>query len=143
MLLAAVLSGCGLGAVEVSPHTPLPGTAQVCDELISRLPDVVSDGVRRDVDPPSPAVAAWGRPPIILRCGVPEPTDVDPTLAVLNVSGVDWRSVPGEGGTFFSTDGRVAVVEVAIPDDYAPEADVLIDLAPAISAVPGADAAPS
>ena len=41
--------------------------------------------VRRDVEPPSEAAAAWGQPPVILRCGVEEPTAVDPTQAVLEV----------------------------------------------------------
>jgi hypothetical protein len=71
-------------------------------------------------------------------------------MAVLDVAGVGWRAVPGQGGTFFYTDGRVVVLEVAIPDDYAPEADVLVDLAPAVtdtvptlSEDPAADSAPS
>jgi hypothetical protein len=106
----------------------------VCSDLVAALPDTVSDAVRREVDPPGGTVAAWGKPPVILRCGVPEPAGVDPTTAVLSVDGVDWLPVPGQNGTFFVTVDRVAVVEVAVPRDYAPEADVLADLAPAVAA---------
>jgi len=135
VLLAPAVTGCGFGAVSVPAHTPLPGTDQMCAELVAALPEVVDDAVRRDLEPPSTAVAAWGQPPIILRCGTPEPAGIDPTAAVLEVAGVGWRPLPGQGGTFFVTADRAAVVEVAIPDDYAPEADVLVDLAPAVSAV--------
>lgn len=127
-------AGCGFGPVDVPAHVPVPGAVETCTALVEALPEVVDDAVRRDVEPPTDAAAAWGQPPVILRCGVEEPVDVDPTLAVLEVGGVGWRSVPGSGGTFFYTDGRTVVVQVAVPDDYAPEADVLIDLAQAVEA---------
>jgi hypothetical protein len=67
----------------------------------------------------------------------------DPTATVLEVDGVEWLPVPGEGGTFFTTVGRVAHVEVAVPDDYAPEADVLSDLTgPVTATVPQVAASP-
>lgn len=132
-VLALTLAACGFGAVSVPAHTPLPETEDVCADLVAALPDVVDDAVRRDVDPPSPGVAVWGQPPIILRCGVLVPAGIDPTMAVLEVGGVGWQSVPGAGGTFFVTVDRAAVVEVGVPDDYAPEADVLVDLADAVS----------
>lgn len=134
---AAVLAcaGCGFGPVPVAEHAPLPGTQGVCADLLAAAPDVLADAVRREVEPPSPGVAAWGRPPIILRCGVPEPS-VDPTATVLEVDGVGWYDIEGEGGTFFVTADRAVTVEVAVPDDYAPEAEVLLDLADAVSTVP-------
>jgi hypothetical protein len=59
---------------------------------------------------------------------------------VLVLDGVSWLPVAGQGGTFFTTVDRAASVEVAVPDDYAPEADVLLDLAPVIEAtLPPAD----
>jgi hypothetical protein len=114
----------------------------MCAALVEALPEVVADAVRRDVEPAGPAVAAWGDPPVILRCGVPAPV-ADPTTTVLALDGVDWLPVPGEGGTFFTTVGRAAQVQVAVPDDYAPEADVLSDLADAVTAaVPLTPASP-
>jgi hypothetical protein len=49
------------------------------------------------------------------------------------VESVGWFPVDGEGGTFFTATDREPHVEVAIPDDYAPEAVVLADLATAIT----------
>ena len=131
-LAGGSLAGCGFGSVEVAPHSVRPDAEQVCAAFIGALPEVVDDAVRRDVEPPQAGVAAWGQPPIIARCGVDEPPGLDPTSAVLDLSGVEWRSAAGEGGTFFYLDGRAVVVEVAIPDDYAPEAEVLVDLADAV-----------
>ncbi len=119
-------------------HTPAGGSEAVCAALVAALPDVVADAVRREVQPESAAVAAWGQPPVILRCGV-EPPAADPGTAVLEVDGVGWVAVAGDGGTFFTTVDRDARVEVAVPDDYAPEAEVLADLAPAVRATVPAD----
>jgi hypothetical protein len=135
-----VLGACGFGPVEIPAYDPEPGTSQACTALSGALPDVVSDAVRRDTEPASPHVAAWGDPAVVLRCGVPLPGDYSPDAQLLVVDGVGWLPVDGAGGTFFTTTDRVAHVEVAVPDDYAPEADVLADLAPAIlDAVPELD----
>ncbi|WP_205740655.1 DUF3515 domain-containing protein [Haloactinopolyspora alba] len=126
------LAGCGFGAVEVEPHEPEPGTADVCAALLDALPETVDDAVRREVDPPSATAAAWGEPPIVLRCGVPMPAAYSPDAVLHDVDDVGWLPESGDGGTFFTSADREVLVEVAIPDDYAPEADVLVDLAPAI-----------
>jgi hypothetical protein len=124
----------------VAPHEPAQGTEQVCADLVASAPQVLADAVRREVSPPSAATAAWGEPPIVLRCGVSAPVGADPTTTVLVLDGVSWLPVAGQGGTFFTTVDRAASVEVAVPDDYAPEADVLLDLAPVIEAtLPPAD----
>ena len=143
MATAALLLGaCGFGAVDVPASSPQPGTHGDCATLVADLPDVVEgdgcDGVleRRDLAGQTPGAAAWGQPPIILRCGVAPPAGIDPTQAVLEVAGVGWSAVPGHGGTFFYALDRAAIVEVAIPDDYAPEAQVLVDLADAVAQVP-------
>jgi hypothetical protein len=138
------VASCGFGAVDVGEHTVAPEAEQVCANLVAALPEVLDDAVRRDLDPPRPGAAAWGQPPIILTCGGSEPTGLDPTQAVLDVSGVGWRSVDGEGGRFFYLDGRVAQVQLAIPDDYAPEGPVLVDVADAVlSSVPTLSEAPT
>jgi hypothetical protein len=127
-----VLGGCGFGAVEVPPYDPEPGTSPACTALSEALPDVVSDAVRRETEPAVPYVAAWGDPAVVLRCGVPLPAEYSPDAQLLDVDGVGWLPVDGAGGTFFTATDRAVHVEVAVPDDYAPEADVLADLAPAI-----------
>ncbi len=130
---ATLLVGCGLGAVDVEPHAVETGSEQACAQLLEALPDVVSDAVRRDVDPASEQVAAWGDPPIVLRCGVPLPAEYRRDAQLLDVEGVGWFPVDGEGGTFFTAVDRQPYVEVAVPDDYAPEAVVLADLAAAVT----------
>ncbi|TDD65962.1 DUF3515 domain-containing protein [Jiangella aurantiaca] len=132
ILLATGLAGCGYGAVDVEPHEPEPGSADVCTALQDALPDTVDDAVRRDVDPSSEYVAAWGQPPIVLRCGVPMPASYRPDAQLFDVDGVGWLADEGEGGIFFTAVDREILVEVAVPDDYAPEANVLADLATAI-----------
>lgn len=134
---ATLLVGCGLGTVDVEPHEVEAGSEPGCAQLLDALPDVVSDAVRRDVEPASEQVAAWGDPPIVLRCGVPVPTEYRPDAQLLDVEDVGWFPVAGEGGTFFTAVDRQPYVEVAVPDDYAPEAVVLADLAAAVtSAIP-------
>jgi hypothetical protein len=137
------LAGCGFGPVTVPPHDPQPGTAAACADLVATLPDIVDDAIRRDVDPPQDDVAAWGRPPIVLRCGVGLPADYLPDAQLLELDGVAWFASTGAGGTFFTTIGRDPAVEVAVPDAYDPAAGVLLDLAPALSAGQAAAPTPS
>lgn len=129
---ASVLTGCGFGAVDVEPYTAEPGSTEVCSALIDDLPEVVDDAVRREIKPDSSLAAAWGQPAIVLRCGVPMPSSYRPDAQLFDVDGVGWLIDEGEGGTFFTVADRQVWVEVAVPDDYAPEANVLVDLAPAI-----------
>ncbi len=129
---ASLLSGCGFGAVDMDQHDLEPGSEQVCAELIAALPDTVDDAVHRDVEPSSDSLAAWGEPPIVLRCGVPLPSSYRPDTRLHDIDGVGWLAEPGQGGSFFTAADREVLVEVAVPDDYAPEADVLVDLAAVI-----------
>jgi hypothetical protein len=131
---AAVLGGCGFGAVEVDPHEPEPGSAEPCAKLMDELPRTVDDAVRRDIEPASDLAAAWGQPAIVLRCGVPLPEAYRPDAQLHEIDGVAWLTEEVDDGAFFTAVDRDVLVEVAIPDDYAPEADVLAGLAPAIVA---------
>lgn len=128
------LGGCGFGPVEVEPHDLEPGSSEVCAALVEELPEVVDDAVQRDLDPSSEAAAAWGQPAIVLRCGVPMPAAYRPDSQLYEVDGVGWLAEDGDGGMFFTAADREVLVEVSVPDDYAPEADVLVDLAPSILA---------
>jgi hypothetical protein len=102
--------------------------------LVDDVPDVVSDAVRRDVRGDVPAVAAWGDPLIVLRCGVGLPPEYEPDAMLTVIEGVAWLPIDGEGGMFFATVDREPIVEVAVPWAYESEFDVLADLAPAIAA---------
>lgn len=111
-----------------------PESQASCAALLADLPDVVSDAVQRDVRDEPEGIAAWGEPLIVLRCGVPLPPEYRPDALLTELDGVAWLDIDGEGGTFFATVDRDPIVEVAVPADYAPQSDVLADLAPAIAA---------
>lgn len=98
-------------------------------------PDTVADQAARPTEPADPAVAAWGDPAIIARCGLepPPPTTTD----CLTVDGVDWLVRELSDGAAFTTYGREPALGVLIPDTYAPEPRWLPDLADAARALPG------
>ncbi|HEX6338712.1 MAG TPA: DUF3515 domain-containing protein [Jiangellaceae bacterium] len=133
LLAPLALAGCGFGAVEVEPYDVQPGADRACAPLLGDLPEVVSDAVTRDVEPAELPVAAWGQPPIVLRCGVGLPPEYQPDAVLTEIDGVAWFPVEGVGGQFFATVDREPIVEVAVPDDYDP-ATVLGDLGPSIAA---------
>jgi len=98
----------------------------------AQLPDTLADQSPRETDPTGPLVAAYGDPPIVLRCGVDQPAALERTSQLVTVNGVDWFAEPLTNGYLFTTVGRVADVEVAVPSDYAPEANPLAELSAAI-----------
>ena len=106
-----------------------PGCAAMADALPPRL--LSKDRVRTSQT--SPALAAWGRPAIIWRCGVapPGPTTQD----CITVNGIDWLVQPLDDGTGFVTYGRVPAVQVLVPSQYAPETFALPALSTAVSQV--------
>ena len=83
---------------------------------------------RRDTDPDSPGVAAWGDPAVIARCGVAAlgPTDTE----CLEVDGVGWIPDPLSDGTRFTSFGTDPALEVLVPKAYAPEPLLLPVFAP-------------
>lgn len=139
-----LLAGCGASAVPVEfPEPADQDTASICRAIDDNLPNWLGEAARRTVEP-TPGnendgtsgaggrAAAWGDPAVILRCGVPEPDALRPDSACTTIEGVDWFAEEAERGYVFTTVGRQAHVEVSIPDDYRPESDLLVDLAPAI-----------
>ena len=78
--------------------------------------------------------AAWGKPAIVLRCGVAAPPGLTPTSECLEVNGVGWYAEEATGGMIFTTIGRAAFVEVSVPTKYAPESGALVDLGGTVAA---------
>ena len=105
----------------------------VSETVLADLPRKVLEQSRRRATP-GRLGAAWGRPAITLRCGVPKPPGLKPTSACFEVNGVGWFAEEATGGYLFTTIGRPAFVEMAVPSKYAPEAGALVDVARAISA---------
>ena len=106
--------------------------ASACAALGPALPASLDGQDRRDTRPDSSLTAAWGAPPIVLRCGVPRPAAYEPTAAVVEVEGVAWLPERTAEGYVFTTTGRVAYVELRVPAAYAPEVNALVDLAPVV-----------
>lgn len=129
--VALVLSGCSSGVL-VDSYPREPGTADVCDTLLADLPTEVAGQDRREVAQDVPA-AAWGEVPVILRCGVREPTALEPTSPCYEVEGVGWFEEDSEAGRVFTTIGRAAYVSVEVPAPVQPAADVLVDLGDAVA----------
>ncbi|MGB2936383.1 MAG: DUF3515 family protein [Nostocoides sp.] len=134
MLTAA--AACGDGSVPVSVPTEF-GAAAVCRELA--WPVSLGELVARKTSPSDPAIAAWGDPPVIARCGLAPlaPT----TLECLSVNGIDWVIRPLDDGTAFATYGRDPAIEVLIPRAYAPEPMLLTDFTDVARSLPTTDRA--
>ena len=130
-VLLLVLAGCA-GPVALEEPAPDEAARRACDAVLADLPPTVLDQSRREAEP-GRLTAAWGDPPISLRCGVDAPPTLTATSECLEVNGVGWFAEDAEGGRLFTTIGRRAFVEVGVPRAYAPEAGALVDLAPAVS----------
>ncbi len=84
--------------------------------------------------PQDPAVAAWGSPAVIARCGVTP--EVPTTERCVTVDDIDWIARDLTDGTSFTTYGRDPAIEVLIPSRYRPEALLLPAFNAAASALP-------
>ncbi|MGH8867564.1 MAG: DUF3515 domain-containing protein [Actinomycetes bacterium] len=130
MAALALASGCSAGPVEVDPPQPTGDAARACTRLIRSLPQELDGERQRDTKPASEYTAAWGDPPVVLRCGVPRPAGLQPTSTLFSVNRVDWFPVEhDDGSATFTTTDRVADVELAVPEDQQPGANYLVDLA--------------
>lgn len=120
----------------MSPPRPTGPAASACRALADRLPARVSDEERRETDPSSRYTAAWGDPPITVRCGVRKPSQYKPTAQLFTVDDVAWLPVPQDSDTptrYYAVERR-AYVEVVIPVEHAPASDALVDLGKVIAA---------
>jgi hypothetical protein len=115
--------------------TTLPSAASdpACAAVTSALPKTLLKQNRRDTDPTSPALAAWGDPPIVLRCGVPSPGPTTDQCTAVN--GIDWVGQPVKDGYAFTTYGRTPAVQVLVPKHYAPETFALTALSAAVGRI--------
>ena len=121
----------GAGPVVLAtPGTPAPRTASACAAFVTSLPAELAKGVRRRPVSLTPgAVAAWGDPAVVLRCGVPAGNTLDEPYVF---DGVSW-AVHDDGATRrWTTFGRKVEVEVVVPDSYDAQAELLITLSPAV-----------
>jgi hypothetical protein len=106
----------------VIPEVPAPqaGTPE-CTALIGALPERLGDFQRVTLASPfPPGTAAWragSGEPIVLRCGVGQPTDFVVGAAIQDVNSVQWFRVDEQGTgltTWFVVD-RPVYVAVTVP----------------------------
>ncbi|MDP3890527.1 DUF3515 domain-containing protein [Nocardioides sp.] len=134
--LVGVLTAC-TGPVDVTAPAPAGQAAERCSDLLAALPDEVAGQPRREVEPPDAPAAAWGDPAIVLTCGVEMPDGFDGFSSCQEVDGVGWY-VPEEqfdpgSDVVLTTIGWSPAVRVEMPGDYRPPAELMVDLAPAIT----------
>ncbi|MEU9114753.1 DUF3515 domain-containing protein [Streptomyces sp. NPDC048483] len=138
-VLTVLFAAVGCSSSDVAVPSPQSGAARHCRALHKELPKTV-DGLRRGTaEPVSDFTAIWGDPAVTLRCGVGKPDVLtygsehyNPTADAAVVDGVQWLFEKQDDGYRFTTVLRTAYVEVSVPGTYAPEVDVLTDLAGAV-----------
>lgn len=113
--------------------TPVQTAAPQCAALVGALPERLSGQERREVRPESLATAAWGDPPVVLRCSVAPPASLQPDSALTRINGIDWFAEERSRGFVFTSVGRSPAVEVTVPDAYAPEGNILAELSPVLT----------
>ncbi len=129
-----MLSACSR---PVAVPAPTPTGTQIqsaCTALASQLPPEVEGERQRTTQPQTSTIAAWGSPPITMRCGVDRPPGLTSTSELITINNVDWYPEELSAGYRFTTTGRVANVEVTVPAKHQPETNVLVDLAAAVTA---------
>ncbi len=131
LVLLLGTSGCS-DAVDVTP--PEAAGSDACRAAADAWPTTVAHLEKRSTTSDSPAVAAWGDPAVIARCGVAAlaPT-TDPCI---DVDGVGWVESPLSDGSRFTTFGTDPAIEVLVPEDYAPGGLLLPAFTTAARALP-------
>jgi hypothetical protein len=111
------------------PSPDLPARqAAACRALHAALPDTLLDEPSTEITGAREYGAAWGDPAIVLTCGVGAVDLADaPPCTVVN--GIGWVTQQQDDSTVFTADGYRPRVRVVVPDDYAPEAGALTELA--------------
>lgn len=127
--LALMLTACSPG-LSVDEYPAEEGSDIGCTALYADLPREVAGLETILVE--DDVAAAWGTPPVILRCGVGQPEALEPTSRCDMVAGVGWFTETTSDGFLFTTIGRQFSVSVDVPHVHSPPADALVDLATAL-----------
>jgi hypothetical protein len=127
----ATATAAALGPVSVPAPPSSAAAARGCPAVISHLPVLLAGRPARPAQSVSPYVAAWGEPPVVLRCGVPRPAAFVQTSAVTVVNGVQWLAERRSGATLWTAVDREVYVEVSVPAGYSGAA--VVDLSGALT----------
>jgi hypothetical protein len=124
-----VVSACSPG-LRVDTYPTKPGSDADCKALFADAPQKVGGQDKILVEDDN--AAAWGAPPIILRCGVEVPEGYTPTSECYPVDELCWYPQKTADGQVFTVTGRELFVSLELPDDYQPYSEPLADIAAAI-----------
>jgi hypothetical protein len=110
------------------------GPAAGCGRLHDALPGSLDGRDRAGTRPSSTRTAAWGDPPVVLRCGVGRPAGLIATSQVVEVDGVEWFLTEPAPPYVFTTVGRGTYLQVRVPRSVPRSAATapLVDLAHAV-----------
>ena len=135
-LLLALATGCGTPALRVTPPSPPNAVAVACSRLVEHLPNQLENLNSRLVSPRSPLVHAWGdKHPVVLRCGVPKPSDYDPNSpSTAAVNGVDWFQQVSPRQVVWTAVRKTANVELTVPTSYDAQGGFLVEVGAAVAA---------
>lgn len=108
----------------VAVDAPDAGTP-TCATLVNALPaELPSNGRKMKrlaiADPAPPAAAAWAGDrgePVVLRCGLTKPAELQPASGLRLVDKVNWLPVEGDGAATWYTVDRPVYIAVTIPED--------------------------
>lgn len=134
-------SPAATGPVDVPvPANAAPAVRSACAALTSALPDRLAGGAaRRPVTGDPARTAAWGDPPVTLRCGVPLPDQAAPPLII---DGLRFVTRKTNGRVLWTTQDRAVNVTLDIPTSYEPQADLVLPLVAVLAKLPIPAAAP-
>jgi hypothetical protein len=109
-----------LGAVD-APEAGAPACAELVNALPAALPSKGKQLKRLALaEPAPPASAAWAGArgePVVLRCGLDRPAELQPTASLRLISKVNWLPVEGDGATTWYTVDRPVYIALTIPED--------------------------
>ena len=114
-------SGSPAALPALTPSAPPsdPATVAPCTKVLQALPEELGDLQPRVVHPKpdSVFVVAWGQPPVILRCGVPRPSELHPGSAdfVPVVNGVAFVEKDTGDAHVYTAIDRAAYIEISLP----------------------------
>lgn len=141
-MVAAGVGGLLLGNLRrekpvhvTDPPAPSASDAAACKRLAAALPTTIGDGLKaRKVTPNSPFLHAWGKPGVVLRCGVGYPPNFKTTSLTGTVDGIFWFPTQTGDAVIYTTVQRTPRVSVAVPTHYGQSFDLLTSLSSAIKA---------
>jgi hypothetical protein len=119
-LPAAAAVSCGSDGSPRVEVTAVPtASAAACARFAERLPKTLGGDVRlRGTTPADPHVAAYGDPPIVLRCGAPATKAFKTGDPLLTVNGVSWFYEQRGDVVVWSLPKAFVNVEVTIPTTW-------------------------